>query len=38
MDPWGDSGGRIYSTALMILSLEVFYRYDNILGTGRSAP
>lgn len=36
-DPWGDSGGRVYATALMILSLEVFYRYDNILGTGRSA-
>jgi hypothetical protein len=32
VDPWGDDGGRIYSTALCILSLEAFYRYDNILG------
>ncbi|MFH1265525.1 MAG: hypothetical protein ABIK89_07325 [Planctomycetota bacterium] len=31
-DPWGDSGGRVYSTALMTLCLEVFYRYDNVLG------
>jgi hypothetical protein len=32
VDPWGDSGGRVYSTALCTLSLEVFYRYDDILG------
>lgn len=25
--PWGRPGGRIYSTALMTLSLEVYYRY-----------
>ena len=31
-DPWGDSGGRVYSTALCTLCLEVFYRYDSILG------
>ncbi len=31
-DPWGDNGGRIYSTALLTLCLEVFYRYENILG------
>jgi hypothetical protein len=30
--PWGDSGGRVYSTALCTLCLEVFYRYDDILG------
>jgi hypothetical protein len=30
--PWGDSGGRIYSSALCILCLEVFYRYDHVLG------
>ena len=26
-DRWGSSGGRIYSTALAILTLEVYYRY-----------
>jgi hypothetical protein len=31
-DPWGDNGGRVYSTALLVLCLEVFYRYDNVLG------
>ncbi|MBU0753717.1 MAG: terpene cyclase/mutase family protein [Planctomycetes bacterium] len=33
VDPWGDSGGRVYSTALCVLCLEVFYRYDNVLGS-----
>ena len=32
LDPWGDNGGRVYSTALCTLCLEVFYRYDSILG------
>ena len=27
VDPWGPDGGRVYSTALMTLSLEWFYRY-----------
>jgi hypothetical protein len=31
-DPWGDNGGRVYSTALLTLCLEAFYRYDNVLG------
>jgi len=31
-DPWGDNGGRVYSTALLTLCLEVFYRYDSVLG------
>jgi hypothetical protein len=26
-DPWGDEGGRVYSTALMTLCLESYYRY-----------
>ncbi|MEQ8763016.1 MAG: tetratricopeptide repeat protein [Planctomycetota bacterium] len=29
--PWGKEGGRVYSTALMVLSLETPYRYDMIL-------
>jgi hypothetical protein len=32
-DPWGNNGGRVYSTALLTLCLEVFYRYDNVLGS-----
>jgi len=31
-DPWGHQGGRVYSTAIMTLCLEVFYRYDRVLG------
>ncbi len=31
--PWGSVGGRVYSTALMTLSLEVYYRYARVLGT-----
>jgi hypothetical protein len=31
-DAWGFSGGRIYSTALMVLCLEVYYRYAQVLG------
>jgi hypothetical protein len=30
--PWGFSGGRVYSTALMVLNLEVFYRYARLAG------
>jgi len=30
--PWGHSGGRVYSTATMVLCLEVFFRYGNVLG------
>jgi hypothetical protein len=30
IDPWGTQGGRIYSTALMVLSLEVPYLYGRL--------
>ena len=30
--PWGFSGGRVYSTALMVLCLEVYFRYARVLG------
>jgi hypothetical protein len=30
--PWGHSGGRVYSTALMVLCLEVYFRYSRVLG------
>jgi len=30
--PWGYSGGRVYSTALMVLCLEVYFRYAQVLG------
>jgi hypothetical protein len=31
-DQWGGYGGRIYSTALAALSLEVYYRYLPVHG------
>jgi len=31
--PWGRAGGRVYSTALMVMCMEVFYRYDRVFGT-----
>jgi hypothetical protein len=33
VDPWGDSGGRVYATAINVLCLEVYYRYDKIMGS-----
>lgn len=30
--PWGFSGGRVYSTATMVLCLEVYFRYAKVLG------
>jgi hypothetical protein len=30
--PWGYAGGRVYSTAIMTLCAEVYFRYPNVLG------
>ncbi len=30
--PWGYSGGRVYSTAMMVLCLEVYFRYSRVIG------
>ncbi len=30
VDPWGKSGGRIYATAINVLSLEIYYRYAKV--------
>ncbi|MGQ0553262.1 MAG: prenyltransferase/squalene oxidase repeat-containing protein [Planctomycetota bacterium] len=32
-DPWGSEGGRVYSTALLCLTLEVYSRYDTVIGS-----
>jgi hypothetical protein len=30
-DAWGHAGGRVYATALNVLTLEVYYRYSKVL-------
>ena len=37
-DSYGDSGGRIYTTALGALCLEVYYRYSEALNSFGVAP
>ena len=34
IDRWGDDGGRVYSTAVLAMCLEVYYRYDKVFGGG----
>jgi hypothetical protein len=31
-DAWGADGGRVYSTATLVLTLEAYYRYSRVLG------
>jgi hypothetical protein len=31
--PWGMVGGRVYSTAMSVLCLEVYFRYSKVLGS-----
>lgn len=33
LDPWGVIGGRVYSTAILTLLMEVYFRYDNVMGS-----
>lgn len=32
VDRWGFEGGRVYTTAINVLTLEVYYRYENAFG------
>ena len=31
--PWGRDGGRVYSTAVCVMCMEVYYRYARVFGT-----
>jgi hypothetical protein len=33
-DRWCHAGGPVYATALNVLTLEVYYRYENVFGAG----
>jgi hypothetical protein len=37
-DPWGGEGGRVYSTAILALTMEVFSRYPTVMGSHGAAP
>lgn len=32
VDPWGPEGGRVYSTALNTMDLQVYFRYEKVFG------
>jgi hypothetical protein len=31
VDVWGEDGGRVYSTASLVLTLEAYYRYSKLV-------
>ena len=31
IDVWGEDGGRVYSTASLVLTLEAYYRYSKLV-------
>lgn len=33
VDVWGEEGGRVYATAILCSSLELWYRYDKVFGS-----
>jgi hypothetical protein len=33
IDRWGFEGGRVYATSINVLTLEVYYRYENVFGS-----
>ena len=33
--PWGESGGRVYSTALASIALQTVYRYERLAGRSK---
>jgi hypothetical protein len=35
VDRWGSEGGRVYSTAINVLTLEIYYRYPSVFSTGK---
>ncbi len=35
VDKWGSVGGRVYATAINVLTLEVYYRYKNVFTGSR---
>ncbi|MEO6597667.1 MAG: prenyltransferase/squalene oxidase repeat-containing protein, partial [Planctomycetota bacterium] len=35
IDAWGEDGGRVYSTALLALTLQVYYRYGRLVPGSR---
>jgi hypothetical protein len=37
-DRWGQRGGRVYTTSLGALCLEVYYRYGEALDSFGTAP
>ena len=34
-DRWGFEGGRVYAAAINALTLEVYYRYENVFGVAQ---